>query len=147
MVTRLGPLHVQVLLCSWSRPAGSNGLMCCSFCASTTWILGTKEAGGLRTRCSSAVSVHSIGSRSEASLRGGPELQYSDAAGCADGTRNENSSHLGLVSDTSASFVTSCRFQASWTLYVCPPGFQSDVCAQYAVTELKGMSYVYSFIR
>ena len=33
--------------------------------ARTTWILGTKEAGGLCTLCSSAMSVHSIGSSSE----------------------------------------------------------------------------------
>lgn len=58
-------LHLQVLLSSLLRQAGSKGLMCCSFWARTTWILGTKEAGGLCTLCSSAVSVHSIGSSSE----------------------------------------------------------------------------------
>lgn len=109
-VARLELLHLQVLLCSWLRQAGSNGLMCCSFCASTTWILGTKEAGGLCTLCSSAVSVHSIGSRSEASLRGGAKLQYTDDVSCADWTKNENSSHLCIVSENSASFVTLRRF-------------------------------------
>lgn len=36
--------------------------MCCNFCAKITWILGTNEAGGLCTLCSSTVSIHSIGS-------------------------------------------------------------------------------------
>jgi len=60
--------YSQVLLSSSLRQAGSNGLICCNFCAKITWILGTKEAGGLCTLCSSAVSIHSIGSRAELSL-------------------------------------------------------------------------------
>lgn len=77
--TPLGHLHLQVLLSSLLREAGNSGLMCCNFWAKTTWILGTSEAGGLRTLCSSAVSVHSIGSRSDAaSLWGGTALRLTD---------------------------------------------------------------------
>lgn len=71
-----GLLHLQPLLSSLFRQAGSNGLMCCSFWAKTTCSLGTKEAGGLCTRCSSAISEHSMGSCSaEASLRGRSSVQ------------------------------------------------------------------------
>lgn len=63
--------YSQVLLSSSLRQAGSSGLMCCNFCAKITWILGTNEAGGLCTLCSSAVSIHSMGSRAELSLRKG----------------------------------------------------------------------------
>lgn len=65
------PRHSQVLLSSSLRQAGSKGLMCCSFCARMTWILGTREAGGLCTLCSSRVSMHSMGSRLELSLQRG----------------------------------------------------------------------------
>lgn len=69
--------YSQVLLSSSLRHAGSNGLMCCNFCAKITWILGTKEAGGLCTLCSSAVSMHSIGSRVELSLgKGTAQLNF-----------------------------------------------------------------------
>lgn len=84
-VMRLQHLHLQVLLSSLLRQAGSNGLMCCNFWAKTTWILGTNEAGGLCTLCSSAVSVHSIGSRrEEASLRRGIRLRFSGSVSCTD---------------------------------------------------------------
>lgn len=62
-------LHLQVLLSSLLRQVGNKGLMCCSFWAKMTWILGTNEAGGLCTLCSSAMSEHSMGSsNAEASL-------------------------------------------------------------------------------
>jgi len=56
-----------------SRPAaGSSGLPCGSGVACSMWRRGTSEAGGLCTRCSSAVSMAPAGSRrdEDASLRG-----------------------------------------------------------------------------
>eukprot|EP00069_Balaena_mysticetus_P020624 bmy_02826T0 len=71
---------------SHAGQAGSKGLMCCNFWAKTTWILGTKEAGGLCTLCSSAVSVHSIGSSSEeASLRRDDRASVHRGGSCIDG--------------------------------------------------------------
>lgn len=60
-----GPRGVTLTLTGLALPfveaRGSKGLICCSFWARTTWILGTKEAGGLWPLFLSRVRVHPSG--------------------------------------------------------------------------------------
>ena len=142
--TRRQHLHLQVLLSSLLRQAGSKGLMCCSFWARTTWILGTKEAGGLCTLCSSAMSVHSIGSSSEeaslpredrARFRVGSSThvkvtsvsenkmgtQAEDSSTCTSPERTENAPPLRKLLHEISGYLHMSYYDKGICMYMCVP--------------------------